>query len=237
MDISLRTESWTVEDRSWLGSRDGTEFTETITLDTSAFTAGTHYPDGFVKSGTVLAKLANGLYGPYNATDEVQTVTITGSPTGGTFTLTFDGQTTAGIAYNAAAAAVQSALEALSNIGVGDVSVAGGPGPGTAWTVTFTGQYAGTDVAVMTTSGAGLTGGSSPASAVTTSTAGGGEAAAGVGTAAGFLFNTTEMRASGPDVGAPLLWRGVIKVTNLPPNHGLDAGARADMAAKFRFKD
>lgn len=237
MDISLRTESWTVEDRSWLGSRDGTEFTETITLDTSTFTAGTHYPNGYVKSGTVLAKLANGLYGPYNANDELQTVTITGTPTGGTFTLTFDGQTTAGIAYNAAAAAVQSALEALSNIAVGDVTVAGGPGPGTPYTVTFTGAYAGTDVAVMTASGASLTGGTSPAVAVTTTTAGGGEAAAGAGTAAGFLFNSTEMRASGPDVGAPLLWRGVIKVSNLPANHGLDSGARADLAAKFRFKD
>jgi hypothetical protein len=237
MDISLRTESWTVEDRSWLGSRDGTEFTETITLDTSTFTEATHYPDGYVKSGTVLAKLSNGLYGPYNATDEVQTVTITGSPTGGTFTLTFDGQTTAAIAYNAAASAVQTALVALSNVETGEATVAGGPGPGTAWTVTFSGQYAGTDVPVMTADGTSLTGGTSPEVTVTTTTAGGGEAAAGAGTAAGFLFNSTEMRASGPDVGAPLLWRGVIKVANLPTNHGLDAGARADLAAKFRFKD
>ncbi len=36
---------------------------------------------------------------------------ITGAPTGGTFTLTFEGATTAAIAYNAAAAAVESALE------------------------------------------------------------------------------------------------------------------------------
>lgn len=104
---------------------------------------------------------------------EVQTVTITGSPTGGTFTLTFNGQTTAGIAYNAAAAAVQSALEALSNIAPGDVVVAGGPLPGTSVTVTFSGTYAGTDVAQMTASGAGLTGGTTPAVAVTTTTPGG----------------------------------------------------------------
>src|SRR6185436_3913008 len=40
---------------------------------------------------------------------EVQTVTITGTPAGGTFTLTYDGEVTTGIAFNAAAAAVESA--------------------------------------------------------------------------------------------------------------------------------
>lgn len=103
-------------------------------------------------------------------TAEVQTVTITGTPTGGTFTLTFSGQTTAGIAYNAAAAAVQSALEALSNLAPGDVVVTGGPGPGTPWVVTFT--VAQGNVPQMTASGSGLTGGSSPAVAVTTTTGG-----------------------------------------------------------------
>ncbi|WP_280389313.1 hypothetical protein [Nocardia wallacei] len=56
------------------------------------------------------------------------TVTITGSPTGGTFTLTVDGQTTTGIAYNAAASAVQSALEALSTVGTGNATVTGSAG-------------------------------------------------------------------------------------------------------------
>ncbi|MEL3944877.1 hypothetical protein [Streptomyces sp. LNU-CPARS28] len=105
--------------------------------------------------------------------NEVQSVAITGSPTGGTYTLTFAGQTTAGIAYDATASAVQSALEALSNVEVGDVVCAGGPHPGTPVTVTFLGQYAGTDVAQMTASAAGLTGGTSPAVNVTTTTPGG----------------------------------------------------------------
>ncbi len=46
--------------------------------------------------------------------DEVQTVGYSAmplGPSGGSFTLTFDGQTTALIAYNASAAAVQAALE------------------------------------------------------------------------------------------------------------------------------
>ena len=42
---------------------------------------------------------------------------------GGTFTLTYNGQTTAAIAYNATAAQVQSALEALNNVAPGDVVV------------------------------------------------------------------------------------------------------------------
>ena len=58
-----------------------------------------------------------GGYGPFNTqkTDEQQTVRVTNA-TGGTFTLTFNGQTTAPIAYNATAAQVDAALEALSNI-------------------------------------------------------------------------------------------------------------------------
>lgn len=71
-----------------------------------------------------------------------QTITIEGTPTGGTFTITYtsqDGQTatTYGIAHNANAAAVQTALEGLPNVTSGDVTVTGGPGPGTPWVVTI----------------------------------------------------------------------------------------------------
>lgn len=90
--------------------------------------------------------------------NEQQEVDI-GTQTGGTFTLTFDGQITAAIAYNAVAADVQSALEALSNIAVGDVEVTGS-GP---WTVEFKGTYEGTGVAEMTIDGTNLTGGAGEA--------------------------------------------------------------------------
>lgn len=89
---------------------------------------------------------------------EQQTVTLTGTPTGGTFTLTYSGQTTAAIAYNADAPTVDAALEALSNIGAGDVAVtgnAGGP-----WLVVFTGALASMAQPAMTGNGASLTGGS-----------------------------------------------------------------------------
>ncbi len=91
-------------------------------------------------------------------TNEVQTVSIDNDCTGGTFTLTYDGQTTGTIAYDADAATVDTALENLSNIGSGDVTVTGGAGPGTDWIVEFTGALAQTDVAAMTFDGALLSG-------------------------------------------------------------------------------
>jgi hypothetical protein len=101
---------------------------------------------------------------------EVQTITITGTPTGGDFTLTFGGDETAAIAYNATAAAVQAALEALDSIGSGNVSCAGGPLPGSPVTVAFKGKLASTDTALLTDTEA-LTGGTTPTVTVTTSTA------------------------------------------------------------------
>lgn len=125
----------------------------------------------------------------YGGTNEAQTVTITGTPTGGTFTLTFAGQTTAPIAYNAAAAAVVSALEALPNIATGEVTATGGALPGTPVVVTFGGTYAGINVPQMTATGA-LTGGTTPAVAVTTTTPGG----TGTGTAASGLTDIYAVR-------------------------------------------
>lgn len=132
MDISVRTTGpFGVEDRSWLGSAHGTTATRTITLDPAAFTAGTHFPKGYVPSGTVLARIsATGLYGPY------------------------------------------------ANGGAGGLEVA-----------------------------------------------------------KGHLFNSTPMRTGGPKVGAPLLEHGVVNVSNLPANHGLDTAARADMAGSIIYRD
>jgi hypothetical protein len=128
----------------------------------------------FMAKCSITSRPLQGAAVPVAGTDEVQTVTITGTPTGGTYTLTFSGQTTTGIAYNAAASAVQSALEALSNITPGDIVCAGGPHPGTPVTVSFGGgSYDGSDVPQMTASAAGLTGGTSPAVTVTTTTPGG----------------------------------------------------------------
>lgn len=91
--------------------------------------------------------------------NEVQTITQASSPASGNFKLTFNGQQTANIAYNADAATVQAALEALSNVGVGDVACGGGALPGTPVTVTFGGKYASQDVPMMTVDNSGVTGG------------------------------------------------------------------------------
>lgn len=103
---------------------------------------------------------------------EVQTLTITGTPTGGNFTLTFRGQETANIAYNANAAAVTSALEALSTIGAGNVLCSGGALPGTPVVITFQGDLAYLPLPLITTDDSGLTGGTAPEAAVVQTTNG-----------------------------------------------------------------
>jgi hypothetical protein len=108
--------------------------------------------------------------GGSDGTSEVQSVTITGTPTGGTFTLSFDGTTTAPIAYNAPAATVQAALLALPSLRAGDVVVtgsAGGP-----YTLTFGGDFSAEDVTALTASAGGLTGGTTPAIVIATPTPG-----------------------------------------------------------------
>lgn len=114
-----------------------------------------------------------------SATDEVQTVTLADA-TGGTFTLTFSGQTTSAIAYDATASAVNSALVALSNIGAGDVAVGRN---GSVYTISFIGALADTNVAQLTADDSSLTGeeGDTPSVTIATTTGGGtGYAAVGV---------------------------------------------------------
>lgn len=104
-------------------------------------------------------------------TSEVQTVAITGTPTGGTFTLSYGGQTTAPIVYNATAAVVVTALTALGTVGAGNVTATGGPLP-TAVVVTFAGALGSQDVPSLAGNGAALTGGTTPAVTVVTTTPG-----------------------------------------------------------------
>lgn len=106
-----------------------------------------------LESGTVMV---------YEGQSEQQRVVV--DATGGTFTLTHDGQTTTGIAENATATVLQAALEALSNLVPGDVSVtgpAGGP-----WVVDFSPLLG--NVGQMTGSGASLTGGAATVTITTT---------------------------------------------------------------------
>ena len=99
-----------------------------------------------------------------DTTDEVQQVGINvsgmGFMPGSTFTLTYNGQTTSpGIAYNATAAAVQSALEGLSNLAPGDISVTKSANTSVSqlWNVTFTGPLADANVSQITINSSGVT--------------------------------------------------------------------------------
>ena len=90
--------------------------------------------------------------------NEVQTVRIQ-SGTGGTFTVTFSGQTTAAVAHNAAATAVEDALHALSNVFPGDVEVTkAGTTADHTYTLTFGGQKAKADQAQVTVNSTNVAG-------------------------------------------------------------------------------
>lgn len=107
--------------------------------------------------------------GPGNG-DAIQSLTV--DATGGQFKLSFGGDTTADLAYNATAAQVQSALRALPSIGNGNVTVTSGPGDagGTVpYGVFFEGSLGGTAQSPIVTS-AGTTPLSGGAAAATVRT-------------------------------------------------------------------
>ena len=93
----------------------------------------------------------------------IETITITGTPTGGNWTITVGGLTTADIPYNATATQVKTALELLASVGAGNSIVQGGPGPGTPWAICLIGAAAGQAITVAQSIGSPFTGGSSPA--------------------------------------------------------------------------
>jgi hypothetical protein len=111
-----------------------------------------------------------------------QKITFAGAPTGGTFTLTYNGQTTAPITYpwNATAslipvplaANIKAGLEALSGIGkngieVANVTFSGSVAPGYL-KFGYYGAVIGKSTLLVSADGSGLTGGSSPSVAIST---------------------------------------------------------------------
>lgn len=107
---------------------------------------------------------------PLISQNEVQTITTTGTPAGGTFTLTFNGATTGPLVFNESAANIQTALRALSTIGAAEVTCTVGPLP-TGVVCTFGGLLANKDLPLITHTDS-LTGGASPAVVVTETTKG-----------------------------------------------------------------
>lgn len=114
---------------------------------------------------------------PADGTNEVQTLTIGGSPDGGTFKLKFDGQTTTAITWSATTntliANIQAALRALANIGSAGVTVTDSTlssGVGNCL-ITFGGNLAKLAVNTITVADNSLTG-TSPTLAVAETTPG-----------------------------------------------------------------
>jgi hypothetical protein len=106
------------------------------------------------------------------AQNEVQTLTITGTPTGGTFTLSFGSETTSALDFDFTAAEIDTALEALENIGAADVACTGGPLPGTPVVITFGTNLANAKVPLITADDALLTGGTDPTVTIVRTTTG-----------------------------------------------------------------
>lgn len=110
-----------------------------------------------------------------NGTNEVQTLTIQTSTSGGSFTLTVaGGRTTAPITWSATDATllarVDAALEDLNAVGTGGVTTAAGTlssGIGTI-TLTFTGKNAAQDFPALSVTNNLITGGTIPTIATTT---------------------------------------------------------------------
>ena len=140
--------------------------TDTVDVGTNGGTSWTRPSSVPSSSSTVLVTSTS------YSTDAVQDVYLTGSPTGGTFTLTFGGQTSHDIAYNASASDVERALAGLTSIGSGDVAVIAGL-DGNGWEVRFTGTLANAYQVAMTADGSNLTGGTSPDVALATVSYGG----------------------------------------------------------------
>lgn len=117
--------------------------------------------------GTVVGIVTNA------STSDVQTLSQA-SATGGTFTITFGFgtvYTTTPIAYNATAAQVQAALQALPNIGSGGITCTGGALGSAGVVCTFAGALASQPQPIMVINGTGLTG-SGAAVSVSHTTAG-----------------------------------------------------------------
>ena len=120
--------------------------------------ASTSVPGGLYlsKSNKAELRLVAGRGSAFSAetmpsgTNAIQTVTV--AATAGTFTLTFQGHTTTALAFDATTTAVQSALEALPSVGLGNVSVGG------AYAVEFLNLLGLNPMPLLTADGTGLTG-------------------------------------------------------------------------------
>ncbi len=141
LDMSVTTEGGSTT--ASLSGFSQSDFTQTQAAQNSLIQV-----DGYPASGS--------------ATSEVQTMSRSPSPDSGTYTLTYEGQTTAAIAYNASPDTIRAALEALSTVNSGEITVAGGANGLADGDVTFTFADTLGDVSMISVDGSNLGPGSNP---------------------------------------------------------------------------
>lgn len=140
-------------------------------------TAPCHCCDYHWEWTSPIAGECNGTLDPFDSysgyteafTDTTWEVLLYITATGGNFTLTIGGNTTANIAYNASAATIDTAVEALASVGAGNLTVTNPSGGDTfskrlAFNKT---TVAKADIDGMTINTSGLTGGSATITIVT----------------------------------------------------------------------
>lgn len=130
-DISMQSTNFQVGDRSWLLAEP--DYKPNITLDISKFTGATHFPDGYIPSGTVVGLItASGMFGPYDGAAADGTQTAYGLTYGDVRAIRQDGSTasqvgTSAVVYDCAVSVsklpfpvgsgTKGALDATSNTG------------------------------------------------------------------------------------------------------------------------
>lgn len=132
---------------------------EALGLIFNSMTISGGRPDGFEVSGNGHGKPMTIEAPAGGVTNEVQTLTETGTITAGNYTVSFRGVTSAAIVHTSNAAAIQGFLEDMAVFEPGDVVVTGGPVSTSPVTLTFGGAYAGQDLELVTVDSTGLTGG------------------------------------------------------------------------------
>lgn len=239
-DLVVRQDNYGAEDHSWVGSEHGFDNGgRPGELDLSLFVEGTHFPDGFIPSGTPLGLVtATQQYGPYGASpNEVQTLVI--DATGGTITMSFDGDALPAYTYTNTAADSAGILATLldhPNLAPGDVTVtqAATVGTSTTFTITFRGDRAGENVLEITNTDS-LTGGAGTA-VNDTVTEGGGAVSDGREVGAGFLAHSVTVSSDNVAGVAPcsVFWHGIVVEAKLPI--AVDDAFKDDVRGFIRFE-
>lgn len=194
------------------------QYSATTPTTNKRFRAGSIRPKTFGAGSGTLAKLtpvtfytALGTWGIWQGpskSNAIETISSTGTISGGNWTITINGETTANIAHNANTATIQAAIDALGNVDSGDVVVTGGPlSTNTSVVLTFGGQFAKESVTVTASLGS-LTGGGSASLAHT-------QAGVAIEGFKGFVYEDVALAAANEVLGNVIL-SGEIHIDDIP---------------------